>query len=71
MTKLRPPDGRVFVTVDNKHKSQIDATITAVGNNVELEVGQKVCIVGKLQKVETQGIDIYSVSAEKIAFLYE
>lgn len=71
MTKLRPPDGRVFVTVDKKHGKQADVTITAIGNGVELEVGQKVCVVGKIEKVELQGDDLYSVNVENIAFLYE
>jgi hypothetical protein len=71
MTKLRPPDGRVFVTIDKKHPKQIDVTITAIGNEVELEVGQKVCVVGKMEKVELQDVELYSVNVENIAFVYE
>jgi NAD-dependent DNA ligase len=71
MTKLRPPDGRVFVSLDKKYKYQMDVTITAVGNGVDLEVGKKVCVVGKMQRVELQDIEIYSVSVDNIAFLYE
>jgi hypothetical protein len=71
MTNLRPPDGRVFVTIDKKQPKQIDVTITAVGNGVELQIGQKACVMGKIEKVELQGIDIYSVHERYIAFLYE
>jgi DNA-binding transcriptional regulator/RsmH inhibitor MraZ len=71
MIKLRPPDGRVFVTVDEKHKHQIDVTITAVGNGVDLEIGKKACVVGKMQKVELQDVEVYSVHVDNIAFLYE
>jgi hypothetical protein len=71
MTNLRPPDGRVFVTVDKRHPKQIDVTIAAVGNGVELEVGQKACVMGKIEKVELQDVEIYSVHERYIAFLYE
>jgi hypothetical protein len=71
MTNLRPPDGRVFVTIDKKQPKQIDVTITAVGNGVELQIGQKACVMGKIEKVELQGVDIYSVHERHIAFLYE
>ena len=71
MTKLRPPDGRVFVKIDNIHGKQVDATILSVGNNVNLEVGQKVCVLGKLEKVEIQDAETYSVQEKNIAFIYE
>lgn len=71
MTNLRPPDGRVFVTVDKKHAKQFDVTITAIGNNVDLEIGSKACVLGKMQRVELQDLEVYSVSVENIAFLYE
>ena len=71
MTKLRPPDGRVFVTIDNRQPKQIDVTITAVGNGVDLEVGQKACVIGKIEKVELQDTEMYSVHERHIAFLYE
>jgi hypothetical protein len=71
MTNLRPPDGRAFVTIDKKHPKQIDVTITAVGNGVELQVGQKACVMGKIEQVELQGTEVYSVHERHIAFLYE
>jgi hypothetical protein len=71
MTNLRPPDGRAFVTIDKKHPKQIDVTITAVGYGVELQVGQKACVMGKIEKVELQGTEVYSVHERHIAFLYE
>jgi hypothetical protein len=71
MTNLRPPDGRAFVTIDKKHPKQIDVTIVSVGNEVDLEVGQKACVVGKIERVELQDIELYSVNVENIAFLYE
>ena len=52
MTKLRPPDGRIFVTVDKISKKQKDVTITHVGAGLQLEVGQKLCVIGKIEKVE-------------------
>jgi len=71
MTNLRPPDGRAFVTIDKKHPKQIDVTITAVGNGVELQVGQRACVVGKVERVELQDTEIYSVHERYIALLYE
>jgi hypothetical protein len=71
MTNLRPPDGRAFVTIDKKHPKQIDVTIVSVGNEVDIEVGQKACVVGKIERVELQDIELYSVNVENIAFLYE
>jgi len=71
MTNLRPPDGRVFVEIEKKHNNQCDAKIVSVGNNVDFEDGQKICIVGKLEKVEVQGIEIYSVHERDIVFIYE
>ncbi len=71
MMNLRPPDGRAFVTIDKKHPKQIDVTIVSVGNEVDLEVGQKACVVGKIERVELQDVELYSVNVENIAFLYE
>jgi hypothetical protein len=71
MTNLRPPDGRVFVKIDKIHGKQVDATILAIGNNVDVEVGQKVCVIGKLEKVEIQDAETYSVKEKNIAFVYE
>jgi hypothetical protein len=43
----------------------------AVGNGVDLEVGQKACVIGKIEKVELQDTEMYSVHERHIAFLYE
>lgn len=71
MTNLRPPDGRVFVNIDKIHGKQVDATIVSIGNDVDFEIGQKVCVLGKLEKVEIQDAETYSVAARNIAFIYE
>ena len=71
MTNLRPPDGRVFVKIDKIHGKQVDAIITAIGNDVDFEVGQKICVLGKLEKVEIQNLETYSVHEKNIAFVYE
>lgn len=71
MTNLRPPDGRVFVTINKIQGKQVDATITAIGNEVSLEIGQRVCVLGKLEKVEIQDAETYSVQEKNIAFIYE
>lgn len=71
MTKLRPPDGRVFVTIDKKHKKQYDATVQAIGRGSEFTVGQKICIVGHIEKVEIQDLDIYSVFEANVVMTYE
>lgn len=71
MIKLRPPDGRVFVTIETKKGSQIDAVVCAVGKCVELQVGQRICILGKVQRVEVQDLEVYSVSEANIVMIYE
>lgn len=71
MTNLRPPDGRVFVEIERKLHKQTDCVIKKIGNGVEFEVEQRVCVVGKLEKVELQDVELYSVDAEKIVAIYE
>ena len=71
MITLRPPDGRVFVEVEEQVAKQYTCVIKSVGDEVELEVGQRVCVMGRLDKVELQDIDLYSVNAEHIVFIYE
>jgi hypothetical protein len=71
MTNLRPPDGRVFVEIEQRVGKQYNCVIKSVGNNTDFEVGQRVCIVGKLDKVELQDVELYSANSEYIAFIYE
>ena len=71
MINLRPPDGRVFVTVEKKTGSQTDAVVYSVGNDVDLQPGQRICILGKIEKVEVQDLDVYSVSESNIVMIYE
>jgi len=49
----------------------MDAIITKVGNFCELEVGQRVCIVGKIDRVELQDVTEYSVHERYIIMVYE
>lgn len=71
MTKLRPPDGRVFVTLDKRYKKQYDVTIQAVGNGSDFSVGQKVCVVGTIEKVQIQNAEVYSVNEAHVVMIYE
>jgi hypothetical protein len=71
MTNLRPPDGRVFVEIEQRVGKQVNCIVKSVGNNTDFEVGQRVCILGKLEKVELQDVELYSVNSEFIAFVYE
>lgn len=72
MINLRPPDGRVFVTIEKETGKQIDAVITHVGNDTELEVGQRICVPkAKIEKVELQDTEAYSVHESVVFFVYE
>jgi len=71
MSNLSPADYRVFIDIENKGKSQIDAVITKVGRFTEFEVGQRVCIVGKIDKVELNDVTEYSVHEQFIVMVYE
>lgn len=71
MSNLFPPDHRVFVEIENRGNKQIDAVITKVGNFVPFKVGQRVCIVGKIDKVELQDVTEYSVHERYIVMIYE
>jgi hypothetical protein len=71
MTKLRPPDGRLFITVDKVYKKQKDVTVTHVGAGLQFEVGQKLCVTGKIEKIEVQGLDVYTVHERDVDFIYE
>jgi hypothetical protein len=72
MINLRPPDGRVFVTIEKETGKQIDAVITHVGNDTELEVGQRICVPkAKIEKVELQDTEAYSVHESNVFFVYE
>jgi len=71
MSNLFPPDHRVFIQIENQTEKQIDAVITRVGNFCELEVGQRICIVGKLDRVELQDVTEYCVHERYIQFIYE
>ena len=71
MSNLFPPDYRVFVEIENKTNNQVDAIITKVGNFCDFEVGQRVCIVGKIHKVELQDVTEYSVHQRHIVMVYE
>ena len=71
MSNLFPPDGRVFIEIENKTDKQIDAVITKVGGLCNFEVGQRVCIVGKIDRVELQNITEYSVHERYIVMVYE
>lgn len=70
MTNLFPPDNRVFIEIENKTDKQIDAVITKVSDSSEFEVGQRVCIVGKVDKVELQGVTEYCVHERYIQLVY-
>lgn len=70
MSNLFPPDHRVFIEIENQTEKQIDAVITKVGNSSEFEVDQRVCIVGKVDKVELQGITEYCVHERYIQLVY-
>jgi len=71
MSNLFPPDHRVFIEIESQTPKQIDAVITKVGNFCEFEVGQRVCIVGKVDKVELQDVTEYSVHERYIVMVYE
>ena len=71
MITLRPPDGRVFVEIEKKLHKHTDCIIKKVGKDSDFTEGQRVCIIGRLEKTETQGIELYSARAEDIAFIYE
>lgn len=71
MSNLFPADHRVFIEIENKTNTQIDAVITKVGRFTDFEVGQRVCIVGKIDKVELQDVTEYSVHEQFIVMVYE
>lgn len=72
MINLRPPDGRVFVTIEKEDGKQVDALITHAGNNTDLEVGQRICVPkAKVEKVELQDTEMYSVHENNVFFVYE
>jgi hypothetical protein len=71
MANLRPPDGRVFVSLDKRHKKQYDVTIQSVGRGSDFVVGQRVCVMGTIEKVDIQNAEVYSVNEAHIAFIYE
>lgn len=71
MDNLFPADYRVFIDIENKTRSQIDAVITKVGRHTNFKVGQRVCIVGKIDKVELQDVMEYSVHEQFIVMVYE
>lgn len=71
MSNLFPPDNRVFIKIENQTKKQMDAVITKVGNFCSLKVGQRVCIIGKVDKVELQDVTEYSVHERHIVLIYE
>jgi hypothetical protein len=71
MSNLYPADYRVFINMQNKKNKQIDAVITKVGNFCDFEVGQRVCIVGKIDKIELQDVTEYSVHQQFIVMVYE
>jgi DNA-binding transcriptional regulator/RsmH inhibitor MraZ len=71
MTKLRPPDGRIFVSLNQRHKKQFDVTVQAIGRNSEFVVGQKLCVVGSLQRVEIQDDEVYVVNEANVVMIYE
>lgn len=71
MSNLIPPDHRVFIEIENKTDKQVDAVITKVGRFADFEVGQRICIVGKLDRVELQDVTEYSVHERYIVMVYE
>jgi len=71
MSNLSPADYRVFIEIENKTGKQIDAVITRIGKFTDFEVGQRVCIVGKIDMVELQGVTEYSVHEQFIVMVYE
>jgi hypothetical protein len=72
MINLRPPDGRVFVTIESENGKNVDAVITHAGNDTELQVGQKICVPkAKVDKVELQDTETYSVHENNVFFVYE
>jgi len=71
MSNLFPPDGRVFIEIENQTDKQIDAVITKVGGSCDFKVGQRVCIVGKVDKVELQDVTEYCVHERYIQLVYE
>jgi len=70
MSNLIPPDHRVFIEIENKTSKQIDAVITRVGRFSDFEVGQRVCIVGKVDMVQLQDVTEYSVDERYIVMVY-
>lgn len=71
MSNLFPPDHRVFIQIENQNEKQTDAIITKVGKLCDFEVGQRICIVGKVDKVELQDVTEYSVHERYIVMVYE
>jgi hypothetical protein len=71
MDNLFPADYRVFIEIENKTGKQIDAVITKVGKFTDFQVGQRVCIVGKIDRVELQDVTEYSVHEQFIVMVYE
>lgn len=77
MKELFPPDRRVFIDIENKVKNldgtirQIDAVIKKTSGVTDFKVGQRVCVLGKIDVVELQDITEYSVHEKNILFIYE
>jgi hypothetical protein len=71
MDNLFPADYRVFIEIENKTGKQIDAVITKVGKHTDFKVGQRVCVVGKIDKVELNDVTEYSVHEKYIVMIYE
>jgi hypothetical protein len=71
MISLRPPDECAFVKVLSVNKNHIDAIVEAVGENCELEVGQKIGTTKKIFKVQVQDLDVHSVNMRDVLFISE
>ena len=71
MNNLFPADHRVFIEIENQTGKQVDAVITKVGRFTDFEVGQRVCVVGKIDKVELNDVTEYSVHEKYIVMVYE
>lgn len=71
MANLFPPDNRVFIKIEKQTDKQLDAVITKVGRFCDFKEGQRVCIVGKVDKVELQDVTEYSVHERHILMIYE
>lgn len=69
--KLRPPDGKVFVTNVEQNGKLTSCVIATVGHGVDFQVGQKVASLKKPEQVKINGEEVSCLRAEYIEFVYE